>query len=46
MPFVFCADEVPNSSGGPKVETIFGVVGILKLFAGYFLVIPKLFLFK
>ncbi|GJW77329.1 phosphoinositide phosphatase SAC6-like protein [Tanacetum coccineum] len=33
-------DEVPNSSGGraqPKVETIFGVVGILKLFAGSYL---------
>nr|XP_043627985.1 phosphoinositide phosphatase SAC7-like [Erigeron canadensis] len=33
-------DEVPKSSDGtrpPKVETIFGVVGILKLFAGSYL---------
>ncbi|PWA46558.1 phosphoinositide phosphatase family protein [Artemisia annua] len=34
-------DEVPNSSEGgraqPKVETIFGVVGILKLLAGSYL---------
>lgn len=33
--FHFRIDEVPNAAGrSPKIQTIFGVVGILKLLAG------------